>query len=163
MGNHGEIGTWRTRAELEAGLPTHYLAPPWVDTLEEHYVTATEPSETPLFNLMEAAVKEATGARVEREIFPAMAGDQQLYAMRLPGYWMDIGQPHDYLSGQTLYLKSLAESDEMKGQLATGPNTFPFKGSSIEVLKENIDKKQLNFDENFKGSDNFKDFLTQCL
>lgn len=59
---------------------------------------------------------------IEREIFPKMASEKKIYQMVLPGYWMDIGQPHDYLSGQTLYLKSLAESDEMKGQLATGPN-----------------------------------------
>ena len=29
--------------------------------------------------------------------------------MVLPGYWMDIGQPKDYLSGQTMYLKSQEE------------------------------------------------------
>jgi len=57
---------------------------------------------------------------IEREIFPKMAADKKIYQMVLPGYWMDIGQPHDYLSGQTLHLKSLSESD--KGQLATGPN-----------------------------------------
>lgn len=33
---------------------------------------------------------------------------------------MDIGQPHDYLSGQTLYLKSL--QDEKSDRLATGDN-----------------------------------------
>jgi len=40
--------------------------------------------------------------------------------MVLPGYWMDIGQPHDYLSGQTLYLKSQAESNP--DILKTGDN-----------------------------------------
>jgi mannose-1-phosphate guanylyltransferase len=29
--------------------------------------------------------------------------------MVLPGYWMDIGQPKDYLSGQTMFLKSQEE------------------------------------------------------
>ena len=33
---------------------------------------------------------------------------------------MDIGQPHDYLSGQTLYLKSQREGNE--GVLASGDN-----------------------------------------
>ena len=55
---------------------------------------------------------------IEREIFPKMAADKKIYQMVLPGYWMDIGQPHDYLSGQSLYLRSLAESDEMKCRLA---------------------------------------------
>ena len=36
---------------------------------------------------------------IEREIFPAMAEDQVLYQLELPGYWMDIGQPKDYLVG----------------------------------------------------------------
>lgn len=36
---------------------------------------------------------------IEREIFPKMAADKKIYQMVLPGYWMDIGQPHDYLSG----------------------------------------------------------------
>lgn len=36
---------------------------------------------------------------IEREIFPVMAGEQHLYQLELPGYWMDIGQPGDYLIG----------------------------------------------------------------
>lgn len=43
---------------------------------------------------------------IEREIFPVMAGDKQLFQMELPGYWMDIGQPKDYLFGQSMYLKA---------------------------------------------------------
>jgi mannose-1-phosphate guanylyltransferase len=46
---------------------------------------------------------------IEREIFPKMASDKKIFQMVLPGYWMDIGQPKDYLSGQTLHLKSLTE------------------------------------------------------
>lgn len=50
--------------------------------------------------------------------------------MVLPGYWMDIGQPHDYLSGQTLYLKSqeegnkdaLAKGDNIKGNVIIDPS-----------------------------------------
>jgi mannose-1-phosphate guanylyltransferase len=40
--------------------------------------------------------------------------------MVLDGYWMDIGQPKDYLSGQGLYL----ESQQKKGgdTLASGSN-----------------------------------------
>jgi mannose-1-phosphate guanylyltransferase len=49
---------------------------------------------------------------IEREIFPKMAADNQLYALTLPGYWMDIGQPKDYLSGTVLHLKSLASDAE---------------------------------------------------
>lgn len=43
---------------------------------------------------------------IEREIFPVMASEETLFQMELPGYWMDIGQPKDYLLGQAMYIKS---------------------------------------------------------
>eukprot|EP00456_Euglypha_rotunda_P035058 TRINITY_DN27043_c0_g1_i2.p1 TRINITY_DN27043_c0_g1~~TRINITY_DN27043_c0_g1_i2.p1 ORF type:complete len:180 (+),score=38.05 TRINITY_DN27043_c0_g1_i2:264-803(+) len=36
-----------------------------------------------------------------------MAEQKELYAMDLGGYWMDIGQPKDYLTGMVLHLASL--------------------------------------------------------
>jgi len=44
---------------------------------------------------------------IERETFPAMAKDKDLYSMVLEGYWMDIGQPKDYLRGLVLHLESI--------------------------------------------------------
>ncbi|MFS7968671.1 putative nucleotidyltransferase [Helianthus anomalus] len=44
---------------------------------------------------------------IEKEIFPKIVSENQLYAMVLPGYWMDIGQPKDYITGLRLYLDSL--------------------------------------------------------
>jgi len=41
---------------------------------------------------------------IEKEIFPKMAEEGQLYSMVLKGFWMDIGQPKDFLAGTTLYL-----------------------------------------------------------
>lgn len=38
---------------------------------------------------------------IEKEIFPFMAQDQQLYAMELAGFWMDVGQPKDFLKGKS--------------------------------------------------------------
>ena len=57
---------------------------------------------------------------IEREIFPKMADEKGLYQMTLPGYWMDIGQPKDYLSGMSLYLKQKEETS--KEFLAKGDN-----------------------------------------
>jgi len=48
---------------------------------------------------------------IERIVFPAMAKDGNLFRMVLPGFWMDIGQPKDYLVGQVLKLRSLREKD----------------------------------------------------
>jgi len=57
---------------------------------------------------------------IEREIFPEMAAEGQLYAQVLDGFWMDIGQPKDFLIGTTLYLDSLKKKESK--DLAEGPN-----------------------------------------
>lgn len=36
---------------------------------------------------------------IEKEVFPFMATDGQLFAMELQGFWMDVGQPKDFLTG----------------------------------------------------------------
>lgn len=41
---------------------------------------------------------------IEKEIFPVMANSGQLYAMELSGFWMDVGQPKDFLTGMCMYL-----------------------------------------------------------
>ncbi|NXC05250.1 GMPPB guanyltransferase, partial [Orthonyx spaldingii] len=56
---------------------------------------------------------------IEKEIFPAMAQDGQLYAMELQGFWMDIGQPKDFLTGMCMYLQALRAQHPDK--LHSGP------------------------------------------
>ncbi|XP_008803133.1 probable mannose-1-phosphate guanylyltransferase 1 [Phoenix dactylifera] len=55
---------------------------------------------------------------IEKEVFPRIAADQKLYAKVLPGFWMDIGQPRDYITGLRLYLDSLRKKSPYK--LAVG-------------------------------------------
>ncbi|KAH0932937.1 hypothetical protein HID58_010054 [Brassica napus] len=55
---------------------------------------------------------------IEKETFPKIAAAQGLYAMVLPGFWMDIGQPRDYITGLRLYLDSLRKKSPAK--LTTG-------------------------------------------
>lgn len=69
-----------------------------------------------IFNLDMIDRIENRPTSIEREIFPVMASEQHLYQMELPGYWMDIGQPADYIKGQAMYIKSQLE----KGTLAAG-------------------------------------------
>ncbi|CAG2068326.1 unnamed protein product, partial [Timema podura] len=35
---------------------------------------------------------------IEKEVFPGMAQDGELYAFELQGFWMDVGQPKDFLT-----------------------------------------------------------------
>lgn len=37
---------------------------------------------------------------IEKEVFPSMAKEQQLFAFEITGFWMDIGQPKDFLTGE---------------------------------------------------------------
>jgi len=57
---------------------------------------------------------------IEKEVFPAMADEGKLFAMPLKGYWADIGQPKDYLTGMCMHLASLRKRSP--GALASGPN-----------------------------------------
>jgi len=51
---------------------------------------------------------------IEKEIFPKMASEGKLYAMVLKGFWMDIGQPKDFLAGTNLYL---AHQEDLKSDM----------------------------------------------
>lgn len=55
---------------------------------------------------------------IEKEVFPKIAAENQLFAMVLPGFWMDVGQPRDYNIGLRLYLDSLRRKSP--GLLASG-------------------------------------------
>lgn len=66
---------------------------------------------------------------IEKETFPAMAADKQLYTIELDGYWMDVGQPVDYLRGMSLFLdwtrkvnnESLAKGEGIVGNVLIDP------------------------------------------
>lgn len=55
---------------------------------------------------------------IEKEVFPLVAAAGRLYAMELEGYWMDVGQPKDYLTGLGLHLESLRRKHP--SELASG-------------------------------------------
>ncbi|KAI8607476.1 mannose-1-phosphate guanyltransferase [Chytriomyces sp. MP71] len=56
---------------------------------------------------------------IEKEVFPGMAADGQIHSMELPGFWMDVGQPKDFLTGTGLWLTSVAKKTPQA--LASGP------------------------------------------
>ncbi|KAK9889208.1 hypothetical protein WA026_004487 [Henosepilachna vigintioctopunctata] len=62
-----------------------------------------------LYILNPAVLKriELRPTSIEKEVFPGMAKDKQLCAFELEGFWMDVGQPKDFLTGMCLYLKYL--------------------------------------------------------
>lgn len=51
---------------------------------------------------------------IEKEVFPYMAEAGELHCMQLKGFWMDVGQPKDFLTGMCLYLEFLRQSQKSK-------------------------------------------------
>ncbi|TPX37953.1 hypothetical protein SeLEV6574_g07809 [Synchytrium endobioticum] len=85
---------------------------------------------------------------IEKEIFPAMAKSNQLHAMELPGFWMDVGQPRDFLLGTGLYLTSLhkkqsqllASGAHIVGHVLIDPTAKIGKDSRTVVLESSVVK-----------------------
>lgn len=49
-----------------------------------------------------------------------MASGRDLYAFELQGYWMDIGQPKDFLTGMCLYLQCQSQKKDTKLDFSKG-------------------------------------------
>lgn len=62
---------------------------------------------------------EVKPTSIETQVFPFMASAGELHCMELTGFWMDVGQPKDFLTGMCLYLASLRE--KRSEDLAKGP------------------------------------------
>jgi mannose-1-phosphate guanylyltransferase len=62
---------------------------------------------------------------IEKDVFPVMAAENQLYAYALKGFWMDIGQPPDYLTGMCMYLNDARHSCPEKLASSSLPHIHP--------------------------------------
>lgn len=51
---------------------------------------------------------------IEKEVFPEMVQCNQLYAYELQGFWMDVGQPKDFLTGMCYYLQHMKQKQPHK-------------------------------------------------
>ncbi|VDL80542.1 unnamed protein product [Nippostrongylus brasiliensis] len=69
---------------------------------------------------------------IEKEIFPKMAEARTLFAFVLSGFWMDVGQPKDFLKGMSLFLEHkrktestiLAGGDSVQGNVLIDPSAI---------------------------------------
>lgn len=67
---------------------------------------------------------------IEQETFPAIVKEGQLHSFDLEGFWMDVGQPKDFLSGTCLYLSSLTK----KGSKLLASTSEPFvNGGNVMI------------------------------
>lgn len=67
---------------------------------------------------------------IEQETFPAIVKDGQLHSFDLEGFWMDVGQPKDFLSGTCLYLSSLTKQGS---KLLTPPSEPYVYGGNVMI------------------------------
>ena len=66
---------------------------------------------------------------IEQETFPAICKDGLLHSFDLDGFWMDVGQPKDFLAGTCLYLSSLAKKGSKK--LARPSEAYVYGGNVL--------------------------------
>lgn len=66
---------------------------------------------------------------IEQETFPAMVQDGKLHSFDLEGFWMDVGQPKDFIAGTELYLKSL----ERKKSSLLASNSEPYIHGNVLI------------------------------
>ncbi|KAG6363730.1 hypothetical protein INS49_008833 [Diaporthe citri] len=66
---------------------------------------------------------------IEQETFPAMVRDSELHSFDLEGFWMDVGQPKDFIAGTELYLRSL---EKRKSKLLA-PHTEPYVHGNVMI------------------------------
>ena len=76
---------------------------------------------------------------IEQETFPAICKDGLLHSFDLEGFWMDVGQPKDFLSGTCLYLSSLAKKGSKK--LTSSSESFVYGGNVLIDPSAKIGKK----------------------
>ena len=64
-----------------------------------------------LFNtsIIEKGIIQAIPSFLEKDILPLLAKSEILYCVTIDGYWMDIGMPHNYLTGTQLLLQHINE------------------------------------------------------
>lgn len=62
---------------------------------------------------------------IEKEIFPLLVSQEKMYCLEHKGYWIDIGQPAEFIRGTEIYLEQIATgkiSPILPETLAKGPN-----------------------------------------
>jgi len=92
-----------------------------------------------LFVKLNLTIFQLRPMSIEKEVFPSMAAQQQLCAFNLQGFWMDVGQPKDFLTGMCLYLHSLRQKSSKElcqgkgivGNVLLAPSAIIGKGCRI--------------------------------
>ncbi len=85
-------------------------------------------------------IPESRPVSIEREVFPKLAEEGVLYGHRIPGPWIDIGVPDDYLKANAIMLERVAkepvvgEGSEVEAEV-TGPAIL---GKNVKAGRDSV-------------------------
>ncbi|ELA41873.1 uncharacterized protein VICG_01057 [Vittaforma corneae ATCC 50505] len=77
---------------------------------------------------------------IEKEVFPKLAEAGVLHAFKFEGYWMDIGQPVDYLKGQQLAIENMETDDMLLNEIGATPVSQGAQYEPSEKPNGNVNK-----------------------
>jgi NDP-sugar pyrophosphorylase family protein len=113
---HEEKGGIATIALTQVSDPTRYgsVELDWEGRITR-FVEKPEQGKAPS-NLINAGIyimepeifdyiPDGRKVRIETEVFPQLAEEQKLYGFESHGFWMDIGEPQDYLQANAMMLE----------------------------------------------------------
>lgn len=113
---HGKVGTIMVTGVDEPAKYGKSVVVPHETGLVDHFVEHGRTFAGNLINtgvyIFSSSIFEHLSMRptsMEKEVLPALAAEDQLYSMRLEGYWMNIKKPPDFLEGTKLYLAYLRQ------------------------------------------------------
>jgi len=133
-GNEGTIMVTKVDEPSKYGVVVQYPGKTMIDRFVEkpvEFVGNRINAGIYIFNPAVLKRIEPKPTSIEKETFPELAQAKELHAMDLEGFWMDVGQPKDYLSGTCLYLSYLATQHS---KLLTDPSQNSFvQGGNVLI------------------------------
>ncbi|PRT53559.1 Mannose-1-phosphate guanyltransferase [Wickerhamiella sorbophila] len=109
-GGEGTIVATKVEDPSKYGVIVHHPGTTKIDRFVEKPVTFVGNRINAGIYILNPSVIDLIELRptsIEKETFPALAKKGTLHSFDLEGYWMDVGQPKDFLAGTGLYLNSL--------------------------------------------------------
>lgn len=101
-----------------------------------------KPSEEPPSNLVNAGIYVFTpdifdyiprgrACSIEREVFPKLVKERELFGCEIKGLWIDVGKPADYIKANRLWLEAGMERDPISSQACIGNHAKLKQGVAI--------------------------------
>jgi mannose-1-phosphate guanylyltransferase len=121
-GGVGTILVTRVEEPSKYGVVVNYPESSVIDRFVEkpkNFVSNLINAGMYIFSTSVLDMIEPVPTSMEKEIFPKLAANKTLHSMVLPGFWMDVGQPKDFLTGMGLFLTATSKHDPQS--LAVGP------------------------------------------